>query len=302
MSLPTNLGSPIDNWGTTSPQGSAKGLSLKESGLNGEEDERNKSNSSASIISNLSSLAFLAFDGANPVPRSTSTKDFSSMRPGRQATVDDVEEDLREPFLSSFASKQLLEKQQDSMVLIIDKELETQYKQLSLRALLQYVNERVELSVSTKTTPSTSAANSFAPHLPLAPRVASPIGKGVPGAVPNAASTDAGGKRSSLSAVDAVQLRDLRRLDYSYSAHEEPFIFVRKHAVIFSMTPLRAIVMADMIIFFLPDGADEIIQVLMEQLRSKRGVLLLCRAIVLFLHSTLNVCFCSSVCSGVEHG
>jgi hypothetical protein len=233
-------------------------------------------------MSNLSSLAFLAFDSSSPLQALRSGKENSTSRMAgraREPTID-VEDDLREPFLSSFASKQLLEKQQDSMVMIVDNEFESQYKQMSLRAVLQFVNDHVDkvdrvesaaskaaasvsgsLSGSGAATPTKVAHGIASSHVPVPPAISSSS----TGSNNNSSSSNKG----SRSAVDRVQLRDIRRLDYTYYAHEEPFIFVRRHAVIFSFTPLRAIVMADMLIFFLPDGADEIITVLMDQLRSE---------------------------------
>jgi hypothetical protein len=232
-------------------------------------------------MSNLSSLAFMAFDSSSPLQALRSGKESSASRMAgraREPTID-VEDDLREPFLSSFASKQLLEKQQDSMVMIVDNEFESQYKQMSLRAVLQFVNDHVDkvdrvelaaskaaasvtgsLSGSGATTPTKVAHGIASSHVPVPPAISSSS------TAPNNSSRS---NKGSRSAVDRVQLRDIRRLDYTYYAHEEPFIFVRRHAVIFSFTPLRAIVMADMLIFFLPDGADEIITVLMDQLRSE---------------------------------
>ena len=45
------------------------------------------------------------------------------------------------------------------------------------------------------------------------------------------------------SAVSELRLRDLRRLDYQFNPNEEKSVLVRRHAVLFAMDPLRAVVM-----------------------------------------------------------
>lgn len=65
-----------------------------------------------------------------------------------------------------------------------------------------------------------------------------------------------------------MQLRDLRRLEYLFTPQEEPAIFVRRHAVIISLDPLRVVVMADRLILIVPDGADTLIQLLSNQMHS----------------------------------
>jgi DNA gyrase/topoisomerase IV subunit A len=59
--------------------------------------------------------------------------------------------------------------------------------------------------------------------------------------------------------ISHIRLRDLRRLEYSLNPLEEPTLLVRRHSVLLSLDPLRAIVMADKLLFIVPDGADSLI-------------------------------------------
>lgn len=68
--------------------------------------------------------------------------------------------------------------------------------------------------------------------------------------------------------IGYMQLRDLRRLEYLFTPQEEPAVFVRRHAVIISLDPLRVVVMADRLILLVPDGADVLIQLLSNQMLS----------------------------------
>lgn len=56
-----------------------------------------------------------------------------------------------------------------------------------------------------------------------------------------------------------------RQLD----SHEEPMILVRKHAVLISLSPLRAIVTADRVILSVPDGADALLYILHDYLNGQ---------------------------------
>lgn len=38
-----------------------------------------------------------------------------------------------------------------------------------------------------------------------------------------------------------IQYRDIRRLEYTFNPHEEPYIIIRRHVVVFNFTPLRAV-------------------------------------------------------------
>jgi len=66
--------------------------------------------------------------------------------------------------------------------------------------------------------------------------------------------------------IREIHYYDLRYLENQFNAHEEPMILVRKHAVVMSLSPLRAIVTADRIILSVPDGADALLYMLHEHM------------------------------------
>ena len=74
--------------------------------------------------------------------------------------------------------------------------------------------------------------------------------------------------------VGAIQLRirDLRRLDFNLNPSEEPSFWVRKHAVLISIDPIRAVVMASRIIIIIPPGGmDNILDILERHLTDCLG-------------------------------
>ena len=73
------------------------------------------------------------------------------------------------------------------------------------------------------------------------------------------------------SAVSELRLRDLRRLDYQFNPNEEKSVLVRRHAVLFAMDPLRAVVMANRLILIVPDGADSLITILDQYMKEWNG-------------------------------
>lgn len=68
-------------------------------------------------------------------------------------------------------------------------------------------------------------------------------------------------------AISKLQFRDIRRLEHQFSPQEEPIVLVRRHCTIISLDPLRVIVMADRVVFIVPDGADSIIELLRKHLQ-----------------------------------
>ena len=71
---------------------------------------------------------------------------------------------------------------------------------------------------------------------------------------------------ASLGAIH-LRMRDLRRLDFNLNPSEEPSFWVRKHAVLISIDPIRAVVMASRIIIIVPPGGmDNILEILEKHL------------------------------------
>ena len=66
-----------------------------------------------------------------------------------------------------------------------------------------------------------------------------------------------------------MQYHDLRYLENQFHTHEEPTVLVRKHTVLISLNPLRAIVTADRMILIVPDGADSLLYMLHDYMHGK---------------------------------
>lgn len=65
------------------------------------------------------------------------------------------------------------------------------------------------------------------------------------------------------SATINLRVRDLRRLDFNFNPNEEPSIWVRRHAVMFSVDPIRAIIMGSRVVIIVPPGGmDQILNIL----------------------------------------
>jgi hypothetical protein len=70
------------------------------------------------------------------------------------------------------------------------------------------------------------------------------------------------------SAAIHLRVRDLRRLDFNFNPKEEPSIWVRRHAVMFSVDPIRAIIMGSRIVIVVPPGGmDQILDILERYMR-----------------------------------
>ncbi|KAF0686150.1 Aste57867_22115 [Aphanomyces stellatus] len=59
--------------------------------------------------------------------------------------------------------------------------------------------------------------------------------------------------------IPAIHMRDLRKLDAIFSVSNEPSITVRHQVVLVNCDPIRAVVLRDRCLVFLPDGADSVI-------------------------------------------
>ncbi|OWZ23293.1 CorA Metal Ion Transporter [Phytophthora megakarya] len=62
--------------------------------------------------------------------------------------------------------------------------------------------------------------------------------------------------------VQPVHARDIRRMENVFSVSNEPSIVIRKQAIFFSADPLRAIVLRDVCLVYVPDGADSLLSML----------------------------------------
>ena len=77
-------------------------------------------------------------------------------------------------------------------------------------------------------------------------------------------------KRDSKSAAITLRVRDLRRLDFFFKpmlSTTEHSIWVRKHAVLMILDPIRAVVLADRVIVMVPPGGmDRLLGILERHL------------------------------------
>jgi hypothetical protein len=72
------------------------------------------------------------------------------------------------------------------------------------------------------------------------------------------------------SCVPSLLGRDLRRLDYDSYPNEEPSIRIRKHSILISIDPIRAIIMSTrMIIIVPPGGMDQILEIVEKYTRGE---------------------------------
>ncbi|CAH0517208.1 unnamed protein product [Peronospora belbahrii] len=65
--------------------------------------------------------------------------------------------------------------------------------------------------------------------------------------------------------VQRVHARDIRRMENAFSVSNEPSIIIRKQAILISADPLRAIVMRDVCLVYVPDGADSLLSILKDK-------------------------------------
>jgi hypothetical protein len=71
----------------------------------------------------------------------------------------------------------------------------------------------------------------------------------------------------SYDATGSLRLRDLRRLDFQFNPNEERSVLIRRHAVLFAMDPIRAVVMSNRLILIVPDGADSLLSILDQYMK-----------------------------------
>ncbi|CCI39788.1 unnamed protein product [Albugo candida] len=65
--------------------------------------------------------------------------------------------------------------------------------------------------------------------------------------------------------VQRVHARDIRKLNNVYAVSNEPSIVLRKQAILVNADPIRALVMRDACLVFVPDGADSLLSLLKEK-------------------------------------
>lgn len=153
----------------------------------------------------------------------------------------DEDEDFQAPPISATLTNKLADRMKTNIYMLeISQRGDKEHKYLTLRDLLIYIN-KIANKYNMK---STSNAR-------LSPLVEDD--KSV-----NSNSVPSEGARLQL-----IQHRDLRRLEYQFNPLGEPIVLVRRHAVIVSLDPLRAVIMADRMMLIIPsEGFEHVLDLL----------------------------------------
>lgn len=72
----------------------------------------------------------------------------------------------------------------------------------------------------------------------------------------------------SSRGIREIQYHDLRHLENQFNIHEQPQIMVRRHCVMFSINPVKAIVTADNLYLIAPSGAENVLQEIYDHIRN----------------------------------
>lgn len=75
-----------------------------------------------------------------------------------------------------------------------------------------------------------------------------------------------GGYRT-ICDVQRVHARDIRKLDNAFAVSNEPSFVLRRQAILINADPVRAIIMRDACLVFVPDGADSLLMILREKFK-----------------------------------
>ncbi|EQC32540.1 hypothetical protein SDRG_09863 [Saprolegnia diclina VS20] len=89
----------------------------------------------------------------------------------------------------------------------------------------------------------------------------------IPGSDPRRRSKSLGLPIFGTSDVASIHVRDMRKLDSTFSISNEPSFVVRKQAILINTDPLRSVVLRNCCYVFLPDGADGLISTLKQHFK-----------------------------------
>jgi hypothetical protein len=183
----------------------------------------------------------------------TSTRAWQS-----EATEWELAESLR--YINPFAAKRHADMHQPVFMREVMSTGEASSLQLSLRKLQARVNRIAKVLDSDDRAMVPSVRESFTFPADLSPLPKKGKGLSRPMSVEQMEDGDQSG-------VINLRIRDLRRLDFSINPSEEPSFWVRKHAVLVSIDPIRAVIMASRIIIIVPPGGmDRILEILERHL------------------------------------
>ncbi len=196
-------------------------------------------------------------DDSNNLPRRFSAKEID---------VNLINKSLAN--VNNFSVRRQNEKQSTIIMYEITSDGESDYKEMTLRELLNYVNKEAAAIDSAAIDRKTLRAEAREGNQHNLHSVFDSISAGdVPvngstGANTHTIPSENGSDEVSFSAVSELRLRDLRRLDYQFNPNEEKSVLIRRHAVLFAMDPMRAVVMTNRLILIVPPGADSLISIL----------------------------------------
>jgi hypothetical protein len=64
-----------------------------------------------------------------------------------------------------------------------------------------------------------------------------------------------------------LQNKDVRRIEFKYTPNDEPRVTLRRHCVVFSFDPIRAIITPSKMYICVPDGADTMLSLLQRHIQ-----------------------------------
>ncbi|CAI5714386.1 unnamed protein product [Hyaloperonospora brassicae] len=148
------------------------------------------------------------------------------------------------------------------LVLLFDRDGDSEFKEMSRLDVLRMTRQ----AAVEKEEPD-SAGEAFSVTTASIRRLGSMGAKGRRSSQ-NGMYGDSGGAELNYATVCDVQrvhARDIRRMENAFSVSNEPSIIIRKQAILISADPLRAIVMRDVCLVYVPDGADSLLSILKEK-------------------------------------
>ncbi|KAL3671823.1 hypothetical protein V7S43_002492 [Phytophthora oleae] len=143
------------------------------------------------------------------------------------------------------------------LVMIFDRKGRPTMKEMSRHEVLRMTQEAAEPKEDIIPEESTSQEDKMSP--PLRRRSSSTAGK-----IWRLTQQNRSTSQQEIHAVGVqrVHARDIRKMENAFSVTNEPRIVIRKQAILISADPLRAIVLRDACLVYVPDGADALLSVL----------------------------------------
>lgn len=206
---------------------------------------------------------------------------MSELNRSRKNNVEDVDVSQVDRSLcevNNFTNTQrTADKQPNVLMYEITSHGDSQYKEMTLRELLKYVNDEATKIDEVATERDAKQAREQEDQTSGVKGISymqddtfDAEDRDTFNAVDGVSSKSSyGGEGVTTSAVTELRLRDLRRLDFHFNPNEEKTIIIRRHAVLFAMDPMRAVVMADRLVLIVPPGADSLLTILDKHMKGE---------------------------------